>query len=149
MISTVCCMLLHFLQIFFQRKKLVNTWSLKIIWGKRKKNIKKKNRRNWVTSTRVEDTSFGENFSWNFSYSMIPETLGNINLLMLRILNYVFLEMRKHWNFLSVWCNSMILMRGYLQLRNIFWMFILTVILGYQDFYVSWIHIFCNVILLN
>lgn len=30
---------------------------------KRKKNIKKKNRRNWVTSTRVEDTSFGENFS--------------------------------------------------------------------------------------
>ena len=98
----------------------------------------------------VEDTSFCENFSWNFSYSMmIPETLGNINLLMLRILNYIFLEMGKHWNFLSVWCNSMILMKGYLQLMNIFWMFILTVTLGYTDFYVSWIHIFCNVVLLN
>ena len=84
------------------------------------------------------------------SYSMmIPETLGNINLLMLRILNYVFLEIRKHWNFLSVWCHPMILMRRYLQLRNIFWMFILTVTLGCPDFYVSWIYIFCNVVSLN
>ena len=98
----------------------------------------------------IGDTSFCENFSWNFSYSMmIPETLGNINLLMLRILNYIFLEMGKHWNFLSVWCNSMILIRGYLQLMNIFWMFILNVTLGYTDFYVSWIHIFCNVELLK
>lgn len=107
---------------------------------KRKKNIKKKKTEEiGLHQQELKIHHFGENFSWNFSYSMmIPETLGNINLLMLRILNYAFLEMRKHWNFLSVWCNSMILMRGYLQLWNIFWMFILTVILGYQDFYVSW-----------
>ena len=30
---------------------------------KERRTLKKKNRRNWVTSTRVEDTSFGENFS--------------------------------------------------------------------------------------
>ena len=30
---------------------------------KKERRTLKKNRRNWVTSTRVEDTSFGENFS--------------------------------------------------------------------------------------